>query len=101
MDLLLGVQGRGAHVAAGAAAGRPAHLMCGRAKVAARTEDERLIRWPEDLLRPDRAVGAVGRRASSSFVALSNVRAAILSSGLWSRRLSPLALSRTRYRRMG
>ena len=70
MDLLLGVQGRGAHVAAGATAGRPAHLVCGRAKVAARTEDERLMRWPEDVLRPDRAVGAVGRRASSSFVAL-------------------------------
>jgi hypothetical protein len=39
--------------------------MCGLAKVAARMEDERLMRRPEDLLRPDRAV--TGGRPAREF----------------------------------
>jgi hypothetical protein len=76
--------------------------MCGLAKVAARMENERLMRRPEDLLRPDRAVTG-GRPAREFELRRSAKRPSgdVLSSGLWSRRLSPLALSRTRYRRMG
>jgi hypothetical protein len=54
--------------------------MCGLAKVAVRMEDERLMRWPEDLLRPDRAIGAVGQRARGEFeLPLANARAATSS----------------------
>jgi hypothetical protein len=59
--------------------------MCGLAKVAARMEDERLMRWPEELLRPDRAVRAVGRRARGEFELRRSIKRPsgdVLSSGL-------------------